>query len=430
MAEFHIEGGHPLRGTVRASGNKNAALPILCASILADDGVWIRNIPRIGDVDTLLALLESMGMRFAWQGRYDVRPSSANIVEKPLDAGLCRRARGSVLLAAPLLHRFGRIELPFPGGDKIGRRRIDTHLLVLEQMGATISPSDRTIAITAPSGGLTGTDILLDEASVTATENAVMAASMARGSTTVRNAACEPHVQELCHFLNQVGADISGIGTNELRINGVKGLKPVGCEATLGADYLEVASLMALAAITRGEVTIQEASPEHLRMILFQFRRLGIEGEIRGGDLYVGPDQKLEVRPDFLGAVPTLASSPWPAFPADLTSIALVAATQCSGSVMIHEKMFESRLFFVDQLLDMGARLVLCDPHRAVVVGPSELYGSRMNSPDIRAGMALLAAALAARGRSVIGNVMQIDRGYERIDERLRLLGARIERVA
>ncbi len=428
MAEFHIQGGIPLNGTIRASGNKNAALPILSASILADDGVWIRNIPRIGDVETLLNLLESMGMRFAWQGRYDVRTTSATLKDKPLNPELCRKVRGSILLAAPLLHRFGRVELPLPGGDKIGRRRLDTHLLVLEEMGANIRSGPDSVTLDC-TGRLHGADILLDEASVTATENAVMAASLADGLTIIRNAACEPHVQELCLFLNSIGANIAGIGTNEIRVEGVKSLSAINREVELGADYLEVASLMALGAITGGEMTIQKVSPKHLRMILFQFRRLGIEGEIRGDDLYLAPKQKLAIQPDFRGSVPTIASSPWPAFPADLTSIALVAATQCTGCVMIHEKMFESRLFFVDQLLDMGAQLVLCDPHRAVVVGPSPLQGARMHSPDIRAGMALLAAAFAAHGESVIGNIIQIDRGYEKIDERLRMLGARIERI-
>lgn len=428
MTKFIIEGGYPVSGRIRTSGNKNAALPILCASLLVDGGVWIRNIPKIGDVGTLLRLLESTGMRFAWQGDYDLRPISSGLVDGPLDAGLCRKVRGSVLLAAPLLHRFGRVELPFPGGDKIGRRRIDTHIIALEQMGAVARPTADSIVLTAPNG-LRGADILLDEASVTATENAVMAASLARGDTVIRNAACEPHVQELCRFLNMIGARISGIGTNELRIEGVESLAMDNREVALGADYLEVASLMALAAITGGELTIEQVVPEDLRMILFQFRRLGIESEFRGENLFVPAGQALRVHPDFRGAVPTIASSPWPSFPADLTSIALVTATQAAGSVMIHEKMFESRLFFVDQLLDMGAQVVLCDPHRAVVVGPSRLHGSRMHSPDIRAGMALLVAALAADGKSVIENVTQIDRGYERIDERLRLLGARMERV-
>ena len=428
MAKYIIDGGYPITGRIRTSGNKNAALPILCASLLVDGGVWIRNIPRIGDVGTLLSLLESMGMRFAWQGDYDMRPISSGVSDRPLNAELCRRVRGSVLLAAPLLHRFGRVELPFPGGDKIGRRRIDTHLMALEQMGAEVSATASSIVIAAPRG-LSGADILLDEASVTATENAVMAASLAKGHTVIRNAACEPHVQELCRFLNMIGAEISGIGTNEIHIEGVKSLSMDNREVTLGADYLEVASLMALAVITRGELTIEQICPEDLRMILYQFRRLGMVAEIRGESLYVPAEQPRRIQPDFRGAVPTVASSPWPSFPADLTSIALVAATQMDGSVMIHEKMFESRLFFVDQLLDMGAQIVLCDPHRAVVVGQVELNASRMHSPDIRAGMALLAAALAAKGRSVIENVTQIDRGYERIDERLRLLGAKIERV-
>ncbi|MCD8140971.1 MAG: UDP-N-acetylglucosamine 1-carboxyvinyltransferase [Planctomycetaceae bacterium] len=428
MAKFSIDGGYPLRGKIRSSGNKNAALPILCASILADGGVWIRNVPKIGDVLTLLQLLESMGMRFARQGDYDLRPINANLSDKPLDPELCRTVRGSVLLAAPLLHRFGRVALPFPGGDKIGRRRIDTHIMVLEELGATVRADKTSIIIEAPRG-LRGADILLDEASVTATENAVMGACLAEGHTVIRNAACEPHVQELCRFLNVVGAQVHGIGTNEIRVDGVKALSSGNYEVTLGADYLEVASLMALSVITRGEITIEQVCPDGLRMILYQFRRLGMVAEIRGENLFVPEDQPRRIQPDFRGAVPTIASSPWPAFPADLTSIALVAATQMEGSTMIHEKMFESRLFFVDQLLDMGAQLVLCDPHRAVVVGPAELHGSRMHSPDIRAGMALLAAALAARGTSLIENITQIDRGYERIDERLRRLGARIERI-
>ncbi|MCD7897362.1 MAG: UDP-N-acetylglucosamine 1-carboxyvinyltransferase [Planctomycetaceae bacterium] len=428
MAKYIIDGGFPLRGKIRSSGNKNAALPILSACIMVDGGVWVRNIPKIGDVHTLLTLLESMGMRFAWQGDYDVRPIASNLRDHPLDADLCRQVRGSVLLAAPLLHRFGRVELPFPGGDKIGRRRIDTHLLALEEMGATTVAGKSSLLITAPNG-LRGADILLDEASVTATENVVMAAALADGETIVRNAACEPHVQELCRFLNSMGANISGVGTNELRIVGVERLTADGREATLGADYLEVASLMVLSVITGGELTIQQVNPDDLRMILFQFRRLGMTAEIRGEDLFVPVEQPRRVIPDFRGVVPTVASSPWPSFPADLTSIALVAATQMDGSVMIHEKMFESRLFFVDQLLDMGAQVVLCDPHRAVVVGRAKLHGSRMHSPDIRAGMALLGAALAAEGRSIIENVTQIDRGYERIDERLNRLGAHIERV-
>lgn len=432
MAEFRITGGTPLQGVVRASGNKNAALPILCASLMTSHGVWIRNLPRIGDVNTLLDLLSSLNVRSAWQGGYDVRLTADNLKKRPLDGNLCRRVRGSVLLAVPLLYRFGEVELPLPGGDKIGRRRIDTHLLAIEQLGATVEVTSTGIKLSLKDG-FSGADILLDEASVTATENAAMAGAVAKGETIIRNAACEPHVQDLCHFLNLLGANIKGIGTNELRITGVTELNGRdnngSTEITLGADYLEVASLMALSAITGSEITIQNASPEHMRMILFQFRRLGIHAQAEGEALFVPRNQPLEVVPDFRGAVPTLASSPWPSFPADLTSVALVAATQCRGSIMIHEKMFESRLFFVDQLLDMGAQIVLCDPHRAVVIGPTRLHGSRMFSPDIRAGMALLIAAIAAQGESVIGNVTQIDRGYERIDERLRALGAKIERV-
>ena len=429
MARFIIDGGHPIGGVIRTSGNKNAALPILCASILADSGVWIRNIPRIGDVQTLIALLESMGMRFARQGDYDLHASASRLADRRLEPDLCRKARGSVLLAAPLLHRFGRVELPFPGGDKIGRRRIDTHIMALEQMGADIRPGSDSVVISAPPGGLRGADILLDEASVTATENAVMGAALAKGETLIRNAACEPHVRELCRFLNRLGADVSGIGTNLLRVNGAASLSLDNQEETLGPDYLEAASLMVLAVVTGGELTIQDVDAEDLRMILHQFRRLGMTAEPREGNLFVPAGQPRRVQGDLRGAIPSIASSTWPSFPADLTSIALVAATQMDGSVMIHEKMFESRLFFVDQLLDMGAQVVLCDPHRAVAVGPAVLHGARMHSPDIRAGMALLVAALAARGESVIENVTQIDRGYERIDERLRLLGARIERT-
>ncbi|MDR1535907.1 MAG: UDP-N-acetylglucosamine 1-carboxyvinyltransferase [Planctomycetota bacterium] len=428
MARFIIDGGHPISGVIQASGNKNAALPILCASILSDRGVWIRNVPKIGDVATLIALLENLGMRFARQGDYDLRSLSSSLSDRPLDPGLCRAARGSVLLAVPLLHRFGRVELPFPGGDRIGRRRIDTHLLALEQMGAAITARPSSLVISAPRGGLRGRDILLDEASVTATENAVMGAALAKGASVIRNAACEPHVQELCLFLNSLGADISGIGTNLLRVNGVPSLSRENQEAALGPDYLEVASLMVLAVITGGELVVENVRAEDLRMILFQFRRLGMAAEVRGESLYVPANQPRRIQRDFLGSIPTIASSTWPSFPADLTSIALVAATQMEGGAVIHEKMFESRLFFVDQLLDMGAKVVLCDPHRAVVVGPSELHGARMHSPDIRAGMALLAAAFAARGESVIENVVQIDRGYEQIDRRLGRLGARIEK--
>ncbi len=425
MAQFVIEGGHPISGRIRASGNKNAALPMLAATLLTDQPVALRNCPRIGDVATLLRLVAQLGATVTDTDDGEVRVTAKTLRKRELDPELCTRARGSVLLAAPLLHRFGTVTLPFPGGDRIGRRRIDTHLLALEALGARIE-SDREAVRIHAEDGLRGADILLDEASVTATENTLMAAVCARGGSVIRNAACEPHVQELARLLVAMGASVEGIGTNELRISGVERL--AGAEATLGADYIEVGSLMALAAVTGGELVIERASPEHLRMILQQFRRLGLSAEVEEEDLRVPGGQSLAVRPDVRGAIPKIDDAPWPGFPADLTSVATVTATQSEGSVIIFEKMFESRMFFVDQLIDMGARIVLCDPHRAVVIGPSRLHGSRMTSPDIRAGMALLIAALAAEGTSTIGNIAQIDRGYERIDERLRALGARIER--
>jgi UDP-N-acetylglucosamine 1-carboxyvinyltransferase len=425
MACFKIEGGHPLSGVIRASGNKNAALPALAAALLTDGEVRIGNVPDIGDVNTMLAMLESLGVGLARENRHDVRISASGCEGDKLARELSAKVRGSILLAAPLLHRFGSVELPFPGGDRIGRRRLDTHLLALEAMGARVEV-DRAIRIRAPQG-LTGADILLDEASVTATENTVMAAVLAKGKTIIRNAACEPHVQDLCRMLRKMGADIEGAGTNELRVHGVQRLN--GCECELGADYIEVASFIALAAVTGGEITIEKAAPDQMRMILFQFRRLGIDVEIQGENVRVPRAQRLRVQPDTRGAIPKIDDSPWPGFPADLTSVATTAATQCHGSVIIFEKMFESRMFFVDQLIEMGAQIVLCDPHRAVVIGPSRLHGASISSPDIRAGMALLIASLAADGESTIGNIAQIDRGYERIDERLRALGAHVRRV-
>lgn len=425
MAEFHIEGGHPISGTIRASGNKNSALPAAAAALLASGPVTLRNMPRIGDVLALLEIVEQTGCKVEWIGADAVCIDPSNLDDKLSVCGdLCRKLRGSILLAAPILHRFGRVELPFPGGDRIGRRRIDTHLLALEALGARVEAAGSVI-ISAPNG-LRGADILLDEASVTATENTVMAAVLAQGRTIIDNAACEPHVQELCQLLNQMGGDIEGVGTNRLVIHGVQSLGRA--DFTIGADYLEVASLMTLCALTGGEMLIQNASPQHMRMVLYQFARLGIIGQPRGEDLFVPRGQPLKVLADYRGAIPHLDDAPWPGFPADLTSVALVAATKSEGSVLIHEKMFESRLFFVDQLIEMGARIVLCDPHRAVVIGPGRLTGAKMHSPDIRAGMALLIASLAAEGRSTIGNIEQIDRGYVRIDERLKPLGACIER--
>ncbi len=424
MSRFRITGGERLGGRIKASGNKNAALPILACALLADGPVTIRNLPRIGDVNTMLRLIESMGAELTFSGEHEVEIRSNSLRNSPLDAELCRKVRGSILLAAPLLHRFGELILPFPGGDRIGRRRIDTHLLALQALGAEVTVN-ATVQVRAPQG-LKGADILLDEASVTATENTLMAAAFAEGQTIIRNAAGEPHVQEVANLLNALGARVTGIGSNELRVEGVKHLGTA--QTSLGADYIEVASLMVLAAVTGGELTIEMASPEFMRMILYQFARLGIVAEPRGPDLFVPAQQPLKIQGDYRGAIPKIDDAPWPGFPADLTSVATVAATQAKGSVIIFEKMFESRMFFVDQLIDMGAQIVLCDPHRAVVIGPNRLHAANMTSPDIRAGMALLIASLCAQGESVIGNIEQIDRGYEKIDQRLRALGARIVR--
>lgn len=425
MSRFRIEGGHPLSGTIRASGNKNAALPALACALLVEAPLTISNLPRIGDVETMIRLIDGMGAQLTWRDDHTLTLDASHIHQVVIEEDLCRKVRGSILLAAPLLHREGAVELPFPGGDRIGRRRLDTHLLALEAMGARVEVG-ASVRITAPNG-LAGAEILLDEASVTATENTLMAAVLAQGKTVIDNAACEPHVQDLCALLVAMGADIEGVGTNRLTIHGRQHLE--GARIDLGADYLEVASLVILAAATGGEMTIQKASPEHLRMILFHLRRLGVDVEVQGADLFVPQGQRLQVQPDYRGAIPKIDSAPWPGFPADLTSVATVMATQAEGSVLIFEKMFESRLFFVDQLIEMGARIVLCDPHRAVVIGRSALRGARIHSPDIRAGMALLIASLCADGESEIGNIIQIDRGYERIDERLRALGARIERL-
>jgi UDP-N-acetylglucosamine 1-carboxyvinyltransferase len=412
-------------GTVRAKGNKNAALPAIAAALLTDQDVVIANCPRIRDVQALLDIVAELGVKVHWQDADTVTLNAAQLGAAHLDAARCQKLRGSVLLAAPLLWRLKKLTLPFPGGDKIGRRRLDTHLLALVALGAKIDTGG-AIEIAAPLG-LHGAEIWLDEQSVTATENTLMAAVVATGKTVIYHAACEPHVQELTQLLQSMGADIEGVGTNRLTIHGVQSLR--GGKITLGADYLEVASLLALSALTGGEVTIENSSPQHLPMILRQFRRLGLVAEIHGENLHAPRSQPLKVVPDFRGAIPTLDDAPWPGFPADLTSIAVVAATQVEGSVIIHEKMFESRLYFVDQLIDMGAKIVSCDPHRVVIIGRSQLHGAKISSPDIRAGMALLIAGLAAEGESEIHHIEQIDRGYEYIDARLRQLGAKIERV-
>ena len=424
MERFVIEGGIPLSGTVIPSGNKNTALPILAATLLTDQPVTLRNLPNIGDVRTMLALLEDLGAAVQRHDNHTVTIQVSNLRRTCPDPGMFSQIRGSLTLLGPMLARAGRITLTLPGGDRIGRRRIDTHLLALSALGAEVKRDDRfEIQATA----LHGADVWLDEASVTGTENAVLAACLARGETVVRNAASEPHVQEICHFLNSLGAQIDGIGSNVLHIQGRERL--AGGECTIGPDFMEIGSLIGLAAVTGGEILIKNAAPEHLGMIRMVFERLGVHFDVRGQDILVPADQPLAIVDDMGGAVPKIDDAPWPGFPTDLMSIALVVATQAQGTVLIHEKMFDSRLYFVDRLIGMGARIILCDPHRAVVVGPSRLNGETLQSPDIRAGMALLLAALCAEGKSVIHNIQQIDRGYERIETKLQALGARIERV-
>ena len=422
--QFVVQGGHSLSGTIHPSGNKNAALPIIAAALLTEHPVVLENVPRIRDVETLVELVKSLGVEVKWAERNTLHIHAKNLEEAHLDPDLCRRIRASILLAAPMLARAGHVELAPPGGDVIGRRRLDTHFLALERMGVELDFGD---TIQMKTRGLSGSDIFLDEPSVTGTENAITAAVAAKGTTILRNAACEPHVQDLCHFLVALGGSIDGIGTNKLTIEGGRTLK--GATHRIGPDHIEVGSFIGLAAVTKSEIRIADAGIEHLRSTLMGFARLGVSCKIDGADLVVPSQQEMVVRSDLGGHVPKLEDQPWPAFPADTMSIAVVTATQCEGMVLIHEKMFESRLFFVDKLIGMGARIVLCDPHRAIVSGPTRLRGSNVESPDIRAGMAMLIAALCADGESTINNVGQIERGYERIDERLRALGAHIDRV-
>jgi len=421
---FVVEGSRPLRGTVRPAGNKNAALPMIAAALLGDGPSHLENVPRIRDVEIQLDLIRALGAEAAWTGPNTLQIDPAGLASRPLDADLCAKLRASILLAGPLLARFGRVTLPPPGGDVIGRRRLDTHFLAFERLGAEVDVGEQYQVIARQ---LTGSDIFLDEPSVTATENALMAAVRARGRTVLRNAASEPHVQDLARGLQAMGARIDGVGTNVLVVEGVDQLH--GAKLEIGPDHIEIGSFIGLAAVTDGDVRIEGVRPDDLLPILLQFDRLGVRPRLDGGALHIAPSQERRVRPDLGGHVPKIEDGPWPAFPADLTSIAVVMATQCDGLVLIFEKMFESRLYFVDKLVSLGARAVLCDPHRVVVAGPSRLRGGVVESPDIRAGMAMLLAALAAEGRSVIHNIGQIDRGYERIDERLRALGAEIQRA-
>jgi UDP-N-acetylglucosamine 1-carboxyvinyltransferase len=427
MEKFVIQGGSPLSGEIVPAGNKNAALPALAACLLTDEELLLRNVPRIRDTETQLALLEGIGVKVAWSGENEVRLRAGSISDTIVDEELASLIRASFLLAGPLLARFGEVKMPPPGGDFIGRRRLDAHLDAFRDLGARVD-GERWLHLTAPTGGLEACAMFMDEPSVMATENALLAAALTPGPTTIGNAACEPHVQDVASLLVKMGAKVDGIGSNVMTVHGRDRLG--GAEHSIRPDHIEVASFIGLAAATGGQLRVRETEPADLIAIRRHFARLGLNSEVEGDDVLVPPEQRLEIRDDLGDAIPKIDDGPWPAFPADLTSIALALATQARGTVLIFEKMFENRLFFVDKLVAMGARITLCDPHRAIVSGPSRLHGARLESPDIRAGMAMLIAALAAEGTSEIGNIAQIDRGYERIDVRLRELGARIERVA
>ena len=422
-----IQGGSALSGELRAAGNKNAALPILAACLLTEDELVIDNVPRIRDVESMLALLERLGVKVAWAGENEVRLQADAVTSTEVDEETSTRIRASFLAAGPLLARFGEARMPPPGGDTIGRRRLDAHLDAFRDLGAK-SEGGVWIRLSSPPGGLKPTRVFMDEPSVMGTENALLAAALTPGPTTILNAASEPHVQDLARLLTAMGAIVDGIGSNVMTINGRDKLG--GAKHSVVPDHIEIASFMALAAATGGELRVRNTEPDDLEMIRRQFRRLGLQSMVEGRDVLVPPAQRLAIRDDEGDAIPKIDDGPWPAFPADLTSIVLALATQAEGTILIFEKMFENRLFFIDKLVAMGARITLCDPHRAIVSGPSRLHGARLESPDIRAGMAMLIAALAASGTSEIGNVAQIDRGYEQIDVRLRDLGARIERVA
>ncbi|HEY2632232.1 MAG TPA: UDP-N-acetylglucosamine 1-carboxyvinyltransferase [Solirubrobacteraceae bacterium] len=426
MEKFVIEGGSPLSGTLTPAGNKNGALPILAACLLTDEEIVVSNVPRIRDVEAMVAILEAIGVSANWRTPNELSLCSARVHQVHIDPELAELIRASFLLAGPLLARFHRAVMPPPGGDVIGRRRLDPHLDAFRSMGATVECA-RDIVLSAPTG-LRCTDVFMDEPSVMATENVLMAAALTPGTTVIGNAACEPHVQDLARMLVKMGADIQGIGSNLLAVTGCESLR--GCEHHIAPDHIEIGSFMALAGVTGGELRIKDTVPSDLRMIRLVFERLGLRSEIDNDDVVVPGGQELVAQADVGGYKGKIQDGPWPAFPADLTSIAVALATQTHGSVLVHEWMFENRLIFTDKLILMGADIVMCDPHRAIVTGPRRLRGERVESPDIRAGMAMLLAALCADGRSEIGNIRQIDRGYERIDERLRELGAHIERVA
>ena len=423
MEKFIIEGGIPLKGEVTPAGNKNAALPLLAACLLTEEPVVLHNVPNILDVLAMRRLLESLGVTITDLDEHTWKVEAKTVSPADLDPDLTRKIRASILLAGPMTARSGNLILPPPGGDVIGRRRVDTHILALQKLGARVT-YDRTFHFQA--NGLTGADILMDEASVTATENTIMACATAKGESILRNAASEPHIQELCHFLNSMGARINNIGSNTLHIEGVSSLH--GGEFTIGPDYLEVVSFIGAAIVTHGSIRIRNAGVEYLDMIRLVLHRLGVDWIVEGNDIFVPSEQKLVIEQDLGGAIPEISVMPWPAFPTDLMSIAIVIATQSRGSVLFHDWMYPSRMFFTDKLVSMGAQIVLCDPHRCIVQGPTSLMGEKMESPDIRAGMSLVLAALSARGKSVIRNVGQIDRGYESVDKKLASLGANIQR--
>jgi UDP-N-acetylglucosamine 1-carboxyvinyltransferase len=423
MSEYHINGGIPLNGALRVSGNKNAALPCIAAALLTDEPVILRNIPDIEDVHVMLDVFTALGGEVETPERNVYRLSLRDIKSSEIPAEQAKKIRASILFAGPLLARTGKVVLPPPGGDVIGRRRLDTHFLVLTELGSKVKVSD---SFTFSAKSLTGADIFLDEASVTATENAIMAAVLAKGKTILTNAAGEPHVQDLCAMLVKMGARIEGIGSNILTITGVKKLS--GCDFEIGPDFMEVGSFIGLAAVTGGDLHIEGARQQDMRPAKIAFSKLGIVWAHEGNIIHVPKNQSMEVNHDLGGMIPKIDDAPWPGFPPDLVSIVIVVATQIKGTVLIHEKMYESRMFFVDKLIGMGARIVLCDPHRAVISGPAKLQGCELISPDVRAGMAMLIAAMCAEGSSVIRNVYQIERGYENLTERLASLGAQITR--
>lgn len=428
MEKFIVDGGYPLSGEMTPSGNKNATLPLLASCLLTEEPVILHNVPQIRDVRDMRRLIESLGVQVDDLGADTWRITARELRPADLDPDLCRRIRASILLAAPMMARTGDLRLPPPGGDVIGRRRLDTHIQAFLALGAQVD-FDRAQSLfdfRAPASGLRGATMLLDEASVLGTENAIMAAVLAKGTTVISNAASEPHVQQVCDLLNSMGAQIAGVGSNTLIIQGVERLH--GSEFTVGPDLLEVISFVGAAVVTRGSIRVRKAGVQYLGMIRMVFNRMGVDWQVDGEDIIVPAQQRLVVEPDLGNAIPEIKTNIWPAFPTDLMSIAIAVATQAQGSILFHDWMYPSRMFFVDKLVGMGAQIVLCDPHRCIVTGPTRLFGEKVESPDIRAGMTLVLAALAAQGRSVIRNVGQIDRGYERVDEKLRALGAKIMR--